>query len=72
MNIPLERVCEECNRKEWCFQVCNGDGRVHHHGAIHTFEGWLKSVCNDCHQKDKEKWVQAKRGWQGYGKFQQR
>lgn len=56
----LTHLCEICGENEWKVQYCNGDGRLHHHGAIHTKGGGLKRVCNKCANEDAKKWAQAR------------
>jgi len=62
--------CGKCGKYWGQPNLCNGDGRLHHHSAVHTFEGDLTYLCIGCWKSDKQKWVEAEKGWVGYGRFQ--
>lgn len=36
--------------------TCNGDGRRHHHGMIHTKGGGLAAMCSECAANDRLDW----------------
>ena len=42
-------------------QVCAGDGRLHHHGRVHTSGGGLKWLCDVCMNLDKKMWADKKK-----------
>ncbi len=58
----LEPVpCERCGA-ESKVNICEGDGRVHHHGCVHTVEGRLLALCHECGEKATEDWRKARAG----------
>lgn len=53
--------CEYCNLNEGTSHSCNGDGRLHGHGAVHSFlaygiEHGLLYLCDQCYELDKKLW----------------
>jgi len=57
----LNRLCENCGKKNASRQMCNGDKKWHWHGAVHRREinghrGGLQDLCNDCIKIDKSEW----------------
>jgi hypothetical protein len=55
------KYCEQCNKAQGAFQICNGDGRIHGHGMIHVLDGGLKWVCDYCAIQDKKAWERRKK-----------
>jgi hypothetical protein len=51
--------CERCG-EEAQPHVCPGDGRLHHHGCVHTFADDLIPVCNECIEEVGAEWQQAR------------
>lgn len=52
--------CEICNTNKGSAHICNGDGRRHRHGAVHTYlrgnTNDLAWLCGSCHDKDRQAW----------------
>lgn len=53
-------LCEGCEEREGLPQVCNGDGRYHHHGMVHTYDGGLMWLCDECWKLDRAEWQAAR------------
>lgn len=47
-------MCENCGEARGRFQICHADGRIHHHGCVHTVDEGLKWLCDYCCIQDKE------------------
>ncbi len=61
-----ECAIEGCTRKGRP-QICNGDGKYHHHGCVHEFPGtpikpgpW-RWMCDEHYAEDKARWLE----WRG-------
>jgi len=54
------KLCEICKQKEGQFNQCEADGRMHHHGMVHTLEGSLMWLCKECAEIEADRW-KAKR-----------
>jgi len=39
--------CQRCGG-ESVPNICEGDGRYHHHGRVHTVAGGLEALCRPC------------------------
>ena len=60
--------CELCKIKQGKYNGCNGDGGLHHHGAVHahpkTYGGdstnHLMWLCKGCNEIDKKNWDDAR------------
>jgi hypothetical protein len=48
--------CEKCKTNDGKFNSCEADGRMHHHGAIHTKEKGLMFLCQECANEENAKW----------------
>ena len=40
--------------------VCDGDGRLHHHGRVHTISGGLEALCKNCANVENGKWAETR------------
>lgn len=57
--IPMNSLCDMCKEKEGQGQMCEGDGRLHGHGMVHTIKNGLMWLCDDCADKVKLEWQLA-------------
>ena len=55
--------CERCNLRDARNQVCAGDGKYHHHGHVHTVDGQLLKLCDECLKADAEAWAAKEWHW---------
>lgn len=51
--------CQRCGA-ESVPNVCEGDGRFHHHGRVHTIGGGLEALCKSCGQIAAQEWKDRK------------
>lgn len=56
--ITDELVDDPCARcgAESVSNVCEGDGRLHHHGRVHTRAGDLQALCGPCGKVVADEW----------------
>jgi hypothetical protein len=47
--------CCRCGA-ESVVNICPGDGRLHHHGRVHTKNGGLEAVCSKCIEDVRKEW----------------
>lgn len=60
--ITEELVDDPCGRcgAESVPNICEGDGRLHHHGRIHTPGGKLEALCRSCGDAANGEWKQRR------------
>jgi len=56
-----------CDRYDECGHngrpnSCEGDGRLHHHGRIHTRAGALEWLCGSHAAYDRQEWIDFRNG----------
>ncbi len=57
----------DCDRFDECGHqgrpnICEGDGRSHHHGRVHTKAGGLEWLCGTHYQMDAASWRDGRGG----------
>lgn len=55
--------CPNCMERPAARQVCAGDGKYHHHGCVHTIDGHLARLCDECMEADRKAWAAAPGHW---------
>lgn len=56
-NELVDDPCERCGA-ESVPNVCEGDGKQHHHGRVHTRAGDLQALCRPCGNIAAGEWKQ--------------
>lgn len=51
----VDDPCERCGA-ESVPNVCEGDGKQHHHGRVHTKKGKLQALCGPCAKWIADEW----------------
>lgn len=52
--------CDHCETNDAKVQMCEGDGRIHHHGMVHVKDGGLMYLCDNCAEAEAKNWKQAR------------
>lgn len=52
----MQQRCDVCGAPDAGPKVCNGDGRYHYHGRVHTKLWGLDRLCAECYAEDRAAW----------------